>query len=157
MTPLQLDSATVIGDPSDGPSMSEPPRSLQSLAQAVVETSKAEYLKILGTRLELDLRLDEALHRVGPDRIGAGCDHIVEAFRREVEEKRTRLAQLIKRQRLGLDTFNIALFGRTGAGKSSLTTALTRGDGTSISQGESDWTTEVAARSWERAGAQKLA
>ncbi|MFF4393871.1 GTPase [Streptomyces sp. NPDC001552] len=42
-----------------------------------------------------------------------------------------------------LGTFNITLFGRTGAGKSSLMEALTGGDGSRVSPGSSDWTTEV--------------
>ncbi|MFI9810201.1 GTPase [Streptomyces sp. NPDC052301] len=42
-----------------------------------------------------------------------------------------------------LETFNITLFGRTGAGKSSLLEALTGGDGSRVSPGSSDWTTEV--------------
>ena len=40
------------------------------------------------------------------------------------------------------------LFGRTGTGKSCLIEALTSGNGTSISPGESDWTTEVAITEW---------
>ncbi|MCF6473565.1 hypothetical protein FAF44_35040 [Nonomuraea sp. MG754425] len=47
-------------------------------------------------------------------------------------------------QRLAnIETFNITLFGRTGAGKSSLMEALTHGDGGSVSDGSSDYTTEV--------------
>jgi predicted GTPase len=43
-------------------------------------------------------------------------------------------------------TFNIILFGRTGAGKSSIMSALTRGDCSKISPGVSDHTTEVESR-----------
>ncbi|WP_042169105.1 GTPase [Streptomyces sp. NBRC 110035] len=47
-----------------------------------------------------------------------------------------------------LDTFNVVLFGRTGAGKSSLVEALTGGDGARISPGRPDHTTEVEEVRW---------
>jgi predicted GTPase len=45
-------------------------------------------------------------------------------------------------------TFNIVLFGRTGAGKSSLITALTGEDGRRISPGRSDHTQRVTKIAW---------
>lgn len=63
-------------------------------------------------------------------------------------EKRREILDLVERQRAALSTFNIVLFGRTGAGKSSLITAFTRGSGSAVSQGESDWTTDVEPLSW---------
>lgn len=59
------------------------------------------------------------------------------------------VGELFERQRGFLATFNIALFGRTGAGKSTLIEAMTNGNGASVSKGESDWTTEVYPRKWE--------
>ncbi|WP_431843215.1 GTPase [Calidifontibacter indicus] len=47
-----------------------------------------------------------------------------------------------------LGTFNIAFFGRTGAGKSTLMSALGRLDGSRVSPGYSDWTTDVDAIDW---------
>lgn len=47
-----------------------------------------------------------------------------------------------------LKTFNIALFGRTGAGKSSLISALAELDGGRVSRGESDWTVDVTPVEW---------
>lgn len=47
-----------------------------------------------------------------------------------------------------LKTFNIALFGRTGAGKSSLISALAELDGERVSRGESDWTVDVTPVEW---------
>jgi predicted GTPase len=58
------------------------------------------------------------------------------------------LRGLVSRQGTAIGTFNLVLFGRTGAGKSSLIEALTGGTGASISHGESDWTTDVAITSW---------
>jgi predicted GTPase len=45
-------------------------------------------------------------------------------------------------------TFNIALFGRTGVGKSSLVTAMGQLDGSRISTGLSDWTTQTEQIPW---------
>lgn len=57
---------------------------------------------------------------------------------------------LLERQRATLGTFNIAFFGRTGTGKSSLMEALSRGSGRAISpEGLSDWTVEVRRVAWE--------
>ena len=47
-----------------------------------------------------------------------------------------------------LETFNLVLFGRTGAGKSSLIEALSGGTGAPISHRESDWTTDVREVRW---------
>ncbi|WP_185975627.1 GTPase [Tessaracoccus rhinocerotis] len=47
-----------------------------------------------------------------------------------------------------LKTFNIALFGRTGAGKSTLISALAELDGERVSRGESDWTVDVTPIEW---------
>lgn len=53
------------------------------------------------------------------------------------------------RQRGVLRTFNIALFGRTGAGKSSLVSAFAELDGSRVSRGESDWTVDVEPVPWQ--------
>ncbi|MGH3751705.1 MAG: GTPase [Pseudonocardiaceae bacterium] len=59
------------------------------------------------------------------------------------------LEELAHQQLDGMDAFNIVLFGRTGAGKSSLLEALSAGDGGSVSPGESDWTTTVRPVTWK--------
>jgi predicted GTPase len=59
-----------------------------------------------------------------------------------------RVRDLFKRQQVALKTFNIVFFGRTGAGKSSLISAISRSNGSSVSQGESDWTTDVEPVPW---------
>ncbi|KXO90716.1 hypothetical protein AXK61_07385 [Tsukamurella pseudospumae] len=48
------------------------------------------------------------------------------------------------------ETFNIAFFGRTGAGKSTLLSILGRLDGERVSDGRSDFTTDVAPVVWNR-------
>lgn len=60
----------------------------------------------------------------------------------------TKVESLFDNQKRVMSSVNIVEFGRTGAGKSTLNEALTHGDGKSISEGESDWTTDVVATSW---------
>ena len=70
-------------------------------------------------------------------------------FLRTTDELRADAEALLHRQRDSLDTFNIAFFGRTGAGKSSLMEALSRGSGEAISPaGQSDWTVDVRKVEW---------
>jgi predicted GTPase len=65
------------------------------------------------------------------------------------EQLRTDVDELLARQRDNLESFNIAFFGRTGAGKSSLMEALAGGTGEAISPaGASDWTVEVRKVKW---------
>ncbi|QKT10941.1 GTPase [Rhodococcus sp. W8901] len=54
----------------------------------------------------------------------------------------------LHRQRETLSTFNIAFFGRTGAGKSTLLSAFGELDGSYVSPGDSDWTTDVSKVDW---------
>ena len=58
------------------------------------------------------------------------------------------LVDRVAATRRTMGTFNIAFFGRTGAGKSTLMSALGRLDGSRVSPGDSDWTTEVGAIDW---------
>ena len=58
------------------------------------------------------------------------------------------LQQRIAASREVVSTFNIVFFGRTGAGKSTLMSALGGLDGGRVSHGESDWTTEIEAIPW---------
>ena len=66
----------------------------------------------------------------------------------ELNSLRTRVRQSIRRHRKDADRFRMVLFGRTGTGKSSLIEALSEGDGSSISTGVSDFTTEPRPVSW---------
>lgn len=75
-------------------------------------------------------------HRIAPTFIGLLTD-----AQADIEQR-------FHRQRASLVTVNMAFFGRTGAGKSSLIEAFTHGDGASVSQGESDWTVDVRPVSW---------
>lgn len=70
------------------------------------------------------------------------------AFTRLLSFSQAEIQELFSRQRATLATVNLAFFGRTGAGKSSLIEALTHGDGESVSKGESDWTVAVRPVVW---------
>ncbi len=77
-----------------------------------------------------------------------GEDDPAARFAGQLDETLGKVSNLFERQSAALQTFNIVLFGRTGAGKSTLISAMTRGDGASVSQGESDWTTQVEPLDW---------
>jgi len=59
-----------------------------------------------------------------------------------------RIRKSIRRHHKDAGRFRMVLFGRTGAGKSSLIEALSGGKGSSISTGVSDFTTEPRQVSW---------
>lgn len=65
-----------------------------------------------------------------------------------VNEASPKIKELFKRQQKELSTFKIVLFGRTGAGKSTLIEAFVGGNGDTVSLGDSDWTTQVAPKKW---------
>ncbi|MCX4546347.1 GTPase [Streptomyces sp. NBC_01565] len=106
-------------------------------AQAVEESQAAA--EALGSRIR---ELASRVRAVGvrqPGRAAMPAEHgevLAEQVLREMEEA-------VGNRMAHLGTFNITLFGRTGAGKSSLLEALTGGDGSGVSPGSSDWTTEV--------------
>lgn len=54
-----------------------------------------------------------------------------------------------KHRSQALGDFNIVLFGRTGAGKSTLMEALSHGNGQSVSPGQSDWTVDIREVRWQ--------
>lgn len=74
---------------------------------------------------------------------------LLDEERAEVAHISSELTGLLEQQLRALGTFNIVLFGRTGAGKSALVEALTNGDGARVSAfGESDWTKDVTGTPW---------
>jgi predicted GTPase len=93
-------------------------------------------------------RCVEAADRAIADHSGLHGVEVVEAYRDMAVVRKAEAERRFGRQRDRLSTFNLVLFGRTGAGKSSLIEALSSGDGEPISQGESDWTTDVREVHW---------
>ena len=109
----------------------------------------------LGVVDQLAEKVIAVLDRCVKSADNAGSDHgdlpgreVIATYTELVSERRAEAERRFIRQRTRLSTFNLVLFGRTGAGKSSLIEALSSGDGEPISQGESDWTTDVRDVYW---------
>lgn len=109
---------------------------------------------------DLQLRVDEARkylaeavrlvqpfkEHIGPD--GGVSPGTASKFIEQINARSASIQEVFERQRAVLGSVNIALFGRTGVGKSSLIEAMTQGDGITVSRGESDWTVEVRPVQW---------
>jgi len=121
---------------------------LQAAVAAAIASSKAETAD-LETASSNALAGLQRLARLGASARSAAGDGVGNPFAPLAAEAADGLASHIARQREVLGTFNIALFGRTGAGKSSLLSALAELDGSLVSPGESDWTTEVNPVPWQ--------
>lgn len=78
------------------------------------------------------------------DGLGTLLQEVASASDVFTEKVRAHLSE----QRGVLSTFNVAFFGRTGAGKSTLLSAFGQLDGSDVSPGDSDWTTEVHSVAW---------
>lgn len=109
----------------------------------------------LGLCEELEQVVLTALERAAGAADAAVAEHgerrgreVLVAYQLLLLRARTDAMERFGRQHERLRTFNIVLFGRTGAGKSSLIEALSGGHGEPISQGESDWTVDVRDVRW---------
>ena len=119
---------------------------------AAVVAAVADGLEIVNRLTEeVTAVLDRCL-KAGND---AAFDHgdqpgrdVIAAYTALLKVKKAEAESRFNRQRTRLATFNLVLFGRTGAGKSSLIEALSSGHGEPISLGESDWTTDVRYVHW---------
>ncbi|MBP0945005.1 GTPase [Pseudomonas alliivorans] len=114
-----------------------------SVAKSQDEVSKLSR-RVASVLAQTSKTADFALSQRVPDAEG----DVAQTLANILNEKRGSILNLVERQRNALSTFNIVLFGLTGAGKSSLITAFTRGNGSIVSQGESDWTTDVQPLAW---------
>ncbi|MGW3960048.1 GTPase [Amycolatopsis sp. NPDC005003] len=114
-------------------------------ARAVAENQELARRTAAELRALAD-RLRSSVSAVCPDEF-ASAVHRDE--RRVLGDIAAELTELGHRRTTGFDKFSIVLFGRTGAGKSSLLEALRGGHGDLISPGYADWTTEVSSVDWE--------
>ncbi|MDI1461356.1 50S ribosome-binding GTPase [Catellatospora sp. KI3] len=112
--------------------------------QRACATAVAQSRPVAARLRELVTRLDAGLSDGAPTG-GAAQDEAGLLAARTAAALRT----MVTDQLADIDTFNVVFFGRTGAGKSTLITALGRGDGTLISPGDNDFTTEVGALLWQ--------
>ncbi|MER6677928.1 GTPase [Streptomyces sp. NPDC000983] len=118
-------------------------------AAARAVTESAPLARELAARLR---EVEQRLGRTTPVSDGTALTKEQRALCAEDRRLRGRAVELVREltgDRLrALDTFNVVLFGRTGAGKSSLVEALTGGDGARISPGRPDHTTQVEEVRW---------
>lgn len=108
---------------------------LADAARDAVDASTQEMTRIVARVERLtDLLRDTAADVRGSER-GEAADDPAARFAAQLDDTLAKIGSLFERQSEALKTFNIVLFGRTGAGKSTLISALTRSDGASVSQG----------------------
>lgn len=121
---------------------------LNQATASAVDQSQAELARLNQCLAPVLAQMSKAANFALSQRVEGQEGDIAQRLADLLTEKRQLILDLVKRQRSALGTFNIVLFGRTGAGKSSLITAFTRTDGSAVSQGESDWTTDVEPVAW---------
>ncbi|GAA4953477.1 hypothetical protein GCM10025331_47970 [Actinoplanes utahensis] len=110
--------------------------SLEEAVRAAVQHGHTELTRLDAVTAEL-AGVFERERDAGP----APLDEIVRRFPEE-------LRRHLDRERESLGRFNIAFFGRTGVGKSTLLSTFGRLDGEYVSPGDNDWTTEVRPIEW---------
>ncbi len=122
--------------------------SLDSAVQSAIALSLAAAAG-LQTQVDAALRMVSATVTQAAVAPTTGDEpEVMRSLQSKLEAARAEASDLFTRQREALSTVNLVMFGRTGAGKSSLIEALSHGDGVTISTGESDFTTEVRPVAW---------
>ena len=121
---------------------------LAEAAHAAIKASNEQMSNIMARVGRLIDMLRDSATDVRRECRGQREDDPAARFSHQLDGAVAKIGDLFDRQCSALQTFNIVLFGRTGAGKSTLISAMTRGNGASVSQGESDWTTKVEPLEW---------
>jgi predicted GTPase len=112
--------------------------SLEEAVRSAVEQGHAELTR-------LDAVTDDLAEAFAREQPPPGRNARLDGFLRWFPED---LRRHLDRERESLGSFNIAFFGRTGVGKSTLLSVFGRLDGEYVSPGASDWTTEVQPIAW---------
>ena len=122
------------------------PSELASAVRSAIEESnlaadslEAQVVKALGALQSVMRENDDS----------ADSPEAVRSLRQALQTAHSDAADLFERQKAALATVNIALFGRTQVGKSSLIEAISCGSGETISTGECDFTLEVQPTTWK--------
>lgn len=119
---------------------------LDRAVQAAIKAGEQEAVRLQQIVEQADVLLQSAgRHYLRWSQPG---ETVLQDFSDMTVEAAAELREAFARRRQLLGTFNIAFFGRTGAGKSTLISAFAELDGSDVSLGESDWTTEVKAVRW---------
>ena len=117
---------------------------LEDVTREAVEKSQNVFAEIQARADALVSTMQRVAGRNG----WTGSDTAHGRFVLYVQECSAEIQLLFANQAGVAGSFNIVLFGRTGAGKSTLIETLTRGTGSPVSHGESDWTTDVEPKAW---------
>jgi len=134
-------------DPDDGTSLAAAIREAVTVGKSAAAEIRSDLDRAFGIVAERQADLDHYCRQPG---LSAAARDVAEKFLKTTGELRQDVDDLLARQSATLDTLNIAFFGRTGSGKSSLMEALSRGTGKAISPvGQSDWTVDVRQVEWE--------
>jgi GTPase Era involved in 16S rRNA processing len=116
--------------------------SLEEAVRSAVEQGHAELTR-------LDAITDDLTGVFGPEQpAGPSPSRLISRLEGFLRWFPGDLRRHLDRERESLGTFNIAFFGRTGVGKSTLLSVFGRLDGEYVSPGASDWTTEVRPIEW---------
>ncbi|MFD4295413.1 GTPase [Rhodococcus sp. NPDC058532] len=118
----------------------------------VVSLEDAAHTAVEQGRAELS-RLDDVVDGLVSAFAGvAACPHPMSPLVAKLDDLARGLPRDLRRhldrERDSLGSFNIAFFGRTGVGKSTLLSAFGQLDGEYVSPGASDWTTDVHHVEW---------
>lgn len=118
---------------------------LQSAVERAIQQSVNE-VRVLDARVSAALDAFRGL--LNESDIPTETPTAAQDLRRALGSAHSEAADLFSRQCDSLATVNIVLFGRTGAGKSTLIEALSHGEGKTISTGECDFTVEIRPTNW---------
>ncbi|GAB92725.1 GTPase [Gordonia rhizosphera] len=122
--------------------MTDQHRDLQVEVRRAIDDSQRELRELRKVAHDATKRLRAVKHSKWTRADESDLYRLVEQFAQDTE------AHLDHQQQV-LDTYNIAFFGRTGAGKSTLMSAFGKLDGGYVSPGESDWTVDVTEIAWQ--------
>ena len=114
-----------------------------SLAESVENAIRQSMVAVDALETQVTAALDAFRDALNENDDSAQTPEAVRNLRDALRAVHAEASDLFSRQREALATVNIALFGVTTAGKSSLIEALSRGTGKSISTGQCDFTVEV--------------
>lgn len=117
----------------------------QALLDAVARSIREGELALDEIAQIADESIAQLRTAVGDSSMGPGSESALAGLTLSAAED---LERRVADSRARLGSFNIVFFGRTGAGKSTLMSAMGRLDGARVSPGDSDWTVKVDAIDW---------